>query len=292
MRGPRDSATLSKMSDTGCFAQFKAQFRRDKLPPQSLRDFDDGHTWCTAFGTSSLQVLSDRRQYLRFRALLTLLISAIWIWGVAESFTKCSNSDGKFLIFLTNWTLTAETLYFWFALGTTWRAHACLDSLRGAGQAPPPAPWFMRATWALQSVALNGSFTVVVLFWGLLAPQAGLPDAMGYFAHGVNFLLAAADMYASRQPYYVAHVSMYAAFAACYVLFSLVYYGAGGTDCVGNDYVYPVLDWSKPGATVLVGVGVFFVGIPSFTAILFSAISRFPGARFQPPDAETSAPML
>lgn len=35
-----------------------------------------------------------------------------------------------------------------------------------------------------------------------------------------------------------------------YVIFSLIYYLAGGVDADGNVYIYPILDWTKPGMTI------------------------------------------
>ena len=290
----------------GCLAHFKAQLRRELLPwplGRSLHDIDDA--WCEVFGTSSNRssALSDRQLYVRFRALLTLCISAIWVWALASDFGGgCHNSrGGKFLIFLTNWTLTAETIYFWFALWTTVQANAHLNACTAAGSRsggvsasmPPSAPWFVRVTWALHAIALNGSFAVVVLYWGMLVPASGPPNAaVGYFVHGVNFVLALADMYASSQPYYVAHITLYYAYFSCYVLFSLLYFWCGGTDCGsaalpgGDPYIYPVLDWRKPGKTVALGLGVLFVVIPLLTAALFAAVRRFPGnRRFKSPDS-------
>lgn len=45
-----------------------------------------------------------------------------------------------------------------------------------------------------------------------------------------------------------------------YSIFSLVYYLADGTDRQLNHAIYPLLDWQKPGKTIVVCVGgIFFV---------------------------------
>lgn len=47
-----------------------------------------------------------------------------------------------------------------------------------------------------------------------------------------------------------------------YSLFSLVYYLADGTDRLLNHAIYPLLDWQKPGKTIVVCVGaIFFAAI-------------------------------
>lgn len=45
-----------------------------------------------------------------------------------------------------------------------------------------------------------------------------------------------------------------------YSIFTLVYYLAGGTDRKLNNSIYPLVNWEKPGKTIVVCVGaIFFV---------------------------------
>ena len=47
-----------------------------------------------------------------------------------------------------------------------------------------------------------------------------------------------------------------------YVLFTLIYYVAGGKGKDGEDYIYKVLDWSKAGTAAGVSVGaILAVGV-------------------------------
>ena len=109
-----------------CYEVFRAQFTRARLPPHSLHDLDDPLTWVQVWGTSS--VLNNRRDFVRFRLFLTLFITVVFIAAVVNSFMYCTTSSGgKYLIYLTNWTLTMETIYFWFALYTTVKANTFMD---------------------------------------------------------------------------------------------------------------------------------------------------------------------
>ena len=54
-----------------------------------------------------------------------------------------------------------------------------------------------------------------------------------------------------------------------YIIFSLIYWSLGGTNFQGNDYVYPVLNWSEsPQSAVVVAVGLL-ISIFLFNFILF-----------------------
>jgi hypothetical protein len=98
-------------------------------------------------------------------------------------------------------------------------------------------------------------------------------------------------MFFSNQPYYILHSLMYALFAGGYVLFSLLFFAAEGTDCDGNGYVYAVLDWNKPAAASVYALATFFVGIPLFSSLLFVWVGVcFPGKfRTGPPPLASAA---
>lgn len=62
-------------------------------------------------------------------------------------------------------------------------------------------------------------------------------------------------------PMYFLHVIHSLIAGIIYLIFSLIYYGAGGTDNYGNNYIYKILDWNKPGATsvIVILVAIFII---------------------------------
>lgn len=40
----------------------------------------------------------------------------------------------------------------------------------------------------------------------------------------------------------------------CYLVFSLIYFYSGGTDALGRDYIYSILNWNNPVQTSIVCV--------------------------------------
>lgn len=56
---------------------------------------------------------------------------------------------------------------------------------------------------------------------------------------------------------YFAHVIHTVGLALIYGIFNLAYVFAGGTDFLGNSYIYPILKWTEsPGKSALISLGV------------------------------------
>lgn len=62
-------------------------------------------------------------------------------------------------------------------------------------------------------------------------------------------------------PMYFFHVIHSLVVGLIYLIFSLIYYGAGGTDNYGNNYIYKILDWNKPGSTMIIVILVVILAV-------------------------------
>lgn len=72
-------------------------------------------------------------------------------------------------------------------------------------------------------------------------------NALNLLVHGGNSAVVALELALTAHPVRAAH-ALYAAGAGLgYGLFSALYWAAGGTDRLGLAYIYPTLDWNKPG---------------------------------------------
>ncbi|GBP88031.1 Protein rolling stone [Eumeta japonica] len=70
--------------------------------------------------------------------------------------------------------------------------------------------------------------------------------------HAINSVLMLVELAVAAHPSRLAHFYHPLAFGLVYLLFGVIYYLAGGLDPSGNPYIYPVIDWTKPGQTTLV----------------------------------------
>lgn len=67
----------------------------------------------------------------------------------------------------------------------------------------------------------------------------------------MNSVFVILDLMVSATPIRLLHFYQPIMYLAIYVLFSVIYYLAGGLTYDGSSYIYPVLDWTKPGDTTL-----------------------------------------
>ncbi len=78
--------------------------------------------------------------------------------------------------------------------------------------------------------ATNGEAT----FWNILV-------------HGLNSVVAYIELFVCARPWRWHHLYQPSILGLIYVLFSIVYYAAGGKGKDGDPYIYKVLDWSNAG---------------------------------------------
>lgn len=60
-----------------------------------------------------------------------------------------------------------------------------------------------------------------------------------------------------RHPIYMIHLVYPIGLGVIYLVFSIVYYFAGGTDYRGMRYIYDVLYWGNPGRAASIAAGIF-----------------------------------
>ena len=71
------------------------------------------------------------------------------------------------------------------------------------------------------------------------------PDAASLHAHGVNILILFIDLILSLIPFHLLHFLYPCILTTAYVVFSGVFYAAGGTDRHGHRYIYKALDYEN-----------------------------------------------
>ena len=189
---------------------------------------------------------------LQVRVVLALFMDGV-LFGSVELMSK--PHPGYWCIYLTHWTLLAVCAHLTLSVAGTVAARR---SLARSGDIPP-RPWWLPVVWSAQAIALPGSLLVFVLFWCEPAVACTTDDAklnlcclgcralvypgyrpassvpINYFVHGANFGAMVVDAVLSNAPYFFLYIwSSWLAFAIIYVLFTIVYFFAGGTDENGN----------------------------------------------------------
>jgi len=248
-----------------CCKRLVEQWRKERAEVQLLNE----GKWVEVFGSSSNRCLKDWLAFSAFRLVLAFIITAILCFDVHGD-ARMGVAD-CYLVYLSRWVLLSQVLYFWLAFGTAWRV-----GLMASGVVPKAErmPLYVKATWVVQDITLPAAVLASSLFWTCVVPfKQSHIDTRSYFTHGVDAVLVILDMAVSRQPYYLRHAANVGIVLVVYVLFTLSYYAAGGTDCRGHRSIYKLLDWGHPWTTALL-VGPVVVGAPSLNFLFWFMISQ------------------
>ena len=233
--------------------------------------------------------------YLLYRWAV-MLYTLVWL---AITITHATNSIRfKYLIFLTHWGFLAWNSYMVLSVITVTAAalkalcggdvasyakHDCLNpekfstSSKGsegdAGccktkQDPSilPLEAAFKVQWALFLVGGEYAVVISILYWAFYTdPNShhNLYSLDSLNLHMINGVLAVLELWLSGIPVRICHAVYSMAFGCVYVLFTGLYYAAGGRGEDGNKYIYPFLDYdSNAEAAIALAVGcvVFLVG--------------------------------
>jgi hypothetical protein len=181
------------------------------------------------------------------------------------------------------------------------------------------APWHSRLAILLYMPALGGSIVVFVLYWALVFPV--LPPerkrnvlAVDVFQHGVNAVIAIADLAINAQPLPLITGLRFVLYGITYIVFSGIWHGAGGyrtsacecageltPGCVENGdedrcyYLYEALNWYRPVAAGVLSVLCVFVLVPIVAVLVWGldrAIGTLTGMRKDEPKAASKCEAL
>ncbi|XP_023935798.1 protein rolling stone-like [Bicyclus anynana] len=229
--------------------------------------------WTLQYETSSDFYLSCFQR--NFSALPLLLIRGILFIGclaivLASIILTSQLGAGPYWpIYLTHWGLLFITFASGFGFAVSYVAHfqGSIDDTYGL-------PWYVKVYWVMYNIAISLAFFITIFYWIFLAnadEDFAVDPTLDYFIHLVNSILMLVLLLTARQPCNVLHFYFLIILAAVYVIFTAIYYAAGGTDPFGHNFIYPVLDWSNPGpAVIMLIISLAMVTVIHFITVLLS----------------------
>jgi hypothetical protein len=281
-------------------------------------------TWKVAFGRpGGLVPCLPPRVFLAVRGLLLVVWTAVNVWAIYMMATKYNFPMQYFMTKLTAWTSILLFVYLGFACYATGMAQLS-SRADGSGR---ETPWFVSIAWMLHTTNLVMQPLMSIMYfalvheWGAERPSgtdAGTGSEARYsfeavfVGHAFNSVLTTVDFLISRHVLKLAHFVLAVLFAASYIVFSILYYIAGGTNEDGHSpYIYPALDWRGFGnrtvfddcsestkdlcnslTTRVVASLVVLLGVPAMSLCCFSIylLRRRVRRRLEPPLCMPSAP--
>ncbi|XP_019696114.1 protein rolling stone isoform X2 [Harpegnathos saltator] len=194
--------------------------------------------------------------YLFYRWIVLLLWTAIVVCSLCEfgSYELLHIYD-KWPIYLTNWDIAlgfAQALIGGVLVSKRWR----LQRISSFDPCNLRLESTERLYWFLYVVATNIAIGVTVCYWSIVYdPKIHHLDPLNIMLHVCNSVLILIDLFVTSIPFRLRNFWWCLSFVMFYLVFSVIYYAAGGLNKQGYHYIYKILDWKKPMRTVLVCAG-------------------------------------
>ncbi|XP_058447103.1 protein rolling stone isoform X1 [Malaya genurostris] len=232
--------------------------------------------------------------YLMYRlivAILFLAVLACSLLDIGRSEPMLEHHYAKWWIYLTHWALLACAVQAWLAaLIVTkglmidrnefeWNIHVARESRLHA------------VYWVVYTIATVYSFIVTIVYWTFVYdPEIHRVDAVNLMVHVLNSVIMLIDLTIVGHPIRLNHAYWTTGIGVIYGLFSVIYYLAGGTDRHNESSIYKMLDWQKPGKSIVIcALGVFFVFIVHFICYCLYCLRVWLYARVCLPEPDSSA---
>ncbi|CAD6232130.1 GSCOCG00001761001-RA-CDS [Cotesia congregata] len=185
---------------------------------------------------------------------ISIVICSVWEIGSTDPLASKYGSR-KWFAYLTNWHLTfgvAQTI-----LGATLVTRRWLHQ-----RYPDFNPYNIKYTcleksyWFLYSVTASLAIGVTAAYWiAIYDPKIHFVDSVNLMQHALNSILIIVDLFICAVPIRLRCFWWTVVVIVIYLIFSVIYYSAGGLDRKGFHYIYKILDWKKPGISLLVSLG-------------------------------------
>ncbi|XP_078575280.1 protein rolling stone-like [Branchiostoma floridae x Branchiostoma japonicum] len=156
---------------------------------------------------------------------------------------------------------------------TTGSNAAAQESIGQDSNQPLPIPWFYKLSWVLYNVAFSEGIHITILFWALIG---GDSSDVSILMHAMNSVTIVIDVMVSGFPCRLLHFVYPLTFGAVYILFTVVYWAAGGRGEDNLPFIYPYLDYGgNPVLAVIVAVLSVVVAMPLCHCVVFAlALAR------------------
>jgi len=123
-------------------------------------------------------------------------------------------------------------------------------------------------SWVFYNLANLVTAVISIVFWAALF-QPGKGDPFDFLFHGVNIIAVVMDLFIGARPLFFLNIYQPMIALISYTVFSVIYWAAGGVGMEGCNWIYPILDWNKPGAAMIL-VGSLIVSVFPLQGIMLA----------------------
>ena len=129
-----------------------------------------------------------------------------------------------------------------------------------------------KLTWLLYTTSLTMSFMVTAGYYTAAGTDFNDFDVFALHIHGINLIIMCTDFLLSQVPIHFLHFYFPTIFIAVYLIFTGIYYAAGGTGAHERPYIYPLLDY-KNGLGKAIVLAIVLVIVTAIVHCIFSAVA-------------------
>lgn len=230
----------------------------------------DGRHWRELFGGATgsgakmgAYIVCGPVAYVFFRILMALMSCGILGWSFAV--VASTSTFGYWGLYFTNWVVALAAIYFTLA--------ACLTTYAvcTTGHESKRTPILVWLCWVFYGMLVPAAEIGFLIYW--LVIFDGVFHAFSLVATAGTLVMVLLDMWVNRQPYYYSfHACFGVTICLCYLIFTVVYWAAGGTDSFGNPYIYRSLYWNRPMSAGKLVMMILLVIFPCFNALFWFLI--------------------
>lgn len=131
--------------------------------------------------------------------------------------------------------------------------------------------WYQKVQWLLIGIGLELAIAVSILYWTVVYSSSHRLSGENFNVHLVNGIVALFDICFSGIIIRLLHVVYPFLLGATYVIFSGIYYAAGGTNAQNEKYIYSAIDYGdKLGQALLYVFLTALVFIPLLHIVIYA----------------------
>ena len=129
-----------------------------------------------------------------------------------------------------------------------------------------------KITWLLYTVSLTMTCVVTGGYYTAAGADLDDFDVFSLHIHGINLLIMGTDFLLSQIPIHFLHIYFPTLFVGVYVIFTGIYYAAGGTNADGKPYIYPLLDYQNDLSRAIL-LAIVLVTVTAIAHCIFSVVA-------------------
>lgn len=130
-------------------------------------------------------------------------------------------------------------------------------------------PMIFKIYWSIHNTSMILSLLITLMYWTVIHTPEKPLDTTNFFTHACNSIFMFIDFVIVAHPIRLMHVVWPLLAGTLYGLFTLIYYLAGGEDPDGYPFIYPMMDWSKPGLVIPVVFGIMIFIVLLHTSVFW-----------------------